>query len=123
MRRTPRHYLMVLVALMMLWQQMASAANRPPSSGQTATSAAMSAMQRTFNARQHAPAGVRFSAGSVLAPSDDTSPSLRGSLSLPLARDVPGVASVPCMEASLASAHQRHAYRPPIRLLFCSLLI
>lgn len=122
-RRKPRHYLMLLVALMLLWQQMALAANMYPLSGVITPSAVPSAIQGMFKATRHAPAGVRSCASSALVPSDDTSPTVRGSLLLPLAAGVQAAATLLRMEASVASAHQRSAYHPPIRLLFCSLLI
>ncbi|MEO7065269.1 MAG: hypothetical protein ABI114_00010 [Rhodanobacter sp.] len=55
--------------------------------------------------------------------SDATSPNVPGSLLPPLAPDAPVVAMLPRAEVSFASTDREHVYRPPLRLLFCSLLI
>lgn len=55
--------------------------------------------------------------------SDASSPNVPGSLLPPLAPDAPVVAMLPRAEASFASTDRGHVYRPPLRLLFCSLLI
>ena len=55
--------------------------------------------------------------------SDASSLHVPGSLLPPLAPDAPVVAMLPRAEASFAWADQGHAARPPLRLLFCSLLI
>ncbi len=51
------------------------------------------------------------------------SPNVPDSLLPPLAPATPLVAMLPRAEASFASTDQGHVYRPPLRLLFCSLLI
>jgi hypothetical protein len=55
--------------------------------------------------------------------SDARSPNVPDSLLPPLAPATPVVAMLPRAEASFASTDQGHVYRPPLRLLFCSLLI
>lgn len=55
--------------------------------------------------------------------SDASSPNIPGSLLPPLAPEAPVVAMLPRAEASFAPTDRAHVYRPPLRLLFCSLLI
>lgn len=127
MRRAPRHYLFWLVAVLLLWQQMALAANVCATSVPSMAAVTTSASQPACMSGMQGPADrlmcAQHCAQGTPVQSDARSPNVPGSLLPPLAPIVPAVVMLPRAEASFASADQGHVFRPPFRLLFCSLLI
>src|SRR5574337_1340505 len=131
MPRTKRPSLFWLVTLLFLWQQVALAASlcpTPPAQimQAAATVAAQSDHMPSMHGRQgHAnlvTCAQHCAQGSVVQ-SDTQLPHVPGPLLPPLAPVMPTVASLPHAAASFASAFQLQADHPPLRLLFCSLLI
>ncbi len=121
------HILWCVLALLWLCQQVAFAASACVVSlpdMATATSASQPTCMGDMavgNAKdlmcaQHCAQGTAIQ-------SDASSPNVPGSLLPPLAPNAPVVAMLPRANALFASAEREHVYRPPLRLLFCSLLI
>ncbi|TAM64233.1 MAG: hypothetical protein EPN49_00740 [Rhodanobacter sp.] len=131
MRRTKHPSLFWLVALLLLWQQMALATSLCPMPGgysmaAVATTAAQpDCMHGMHEGQGHANPAMcaQHCAQGSLVQSDARSPNVPGSVLPPLAPAMPIVASLPRAESSFASAFQLHADHPPLRLLFCSLLV
>jgi hypothetical protein len=114
-RRIRRHHILWgVLALLWLCQQAAFAA-----------SACIVSMPTTVMSMAHAKRLMcaEHCAQGTAIQSDASLPHVPGSLLPPLAPDAPVVAMLPRAEASFAWAAQGHADRPPLRLLFCSLLI
>ena len=121
------HVLWCVLALLWLCQQAAFAASAcvvsmpsmatVTSASQPACTGDMSvAHAKRLVCAQHCAQGTAIQ-------SDASSPHVPGSLLPPLAPDAPVVAMLPRVEASFASTDRGHIYRPPLRLLFCSLVI
>ena len=121
------HILWYVLALLWLCQQTAFAANvctmsvSPAAAVATSTSqpncmSDMSGHAKRLVCAQHCAQGI-------VVQSDAQSPTVPGSLLPPLAPAAPTVVMLPRAEASFAWADRGHVYRPPLRLLFCSLLI
>ncbi|MCW8808798.1 MAG: hypothetical protein OQK79_11930 [Rhodanobacter sp.] len=127
LRRKPRHYLFWLVAMLLLWQQMALAASvcamSVPGMAAVATSASQPACMSGMTGHADQITCAQHCAQGTPVQSDARSPSVPGSLLPPLAPTAPTVVMLPRAEASFASADQGRLFRPPLRLLFCSLLI
>ena len=134
MRRTKRPSLFWLVALLLLWQQMALAASLCPMPGghimaAVATTAAqpdcMPSMHGMHEGQGHANPAMcaQHCTQGSLVQSDARSPNVPGSMLPPLAPAMPTVVRLPRAESSFASAFQLQADHPPLRLLYCSLLI
>jgi hypothetical protein len=126
--RTKRLSLFWLVALLFLSQQVALAASlcpMPPSQIMAAASA--SALQSDCmdggQAQTHPAMCAQHCAQGSVVQSDTQSPKVPGSLLPPLAPAMPAVLSLPRSESSFAAASRLRPDRPPLRLLFCSLLI
>ncbi|MDE2155164.1 MAG: hypothetical protein KGJ32_04610 [Xanthomonadaceae bacterium] len=124
MRRTQRPILFWLVALLLLWQQMALAASLcPMPAAAAAAPAAQSACMSSQQGPAHTAMCAQHCAQGSLVQSDARSPSVPGSMLPPLAPAMPAVAMLPRASSSFDSAFQLQAERPPLRLLFCALLI
>ncbi len=130
MHRAKRPSLFLLVALL-LWQQLALAAGLCPMPGgnimaAVATPAAQSDCVRGMHDGrgpvQKALCAQHCLQGSVVQ-SDARPPNVPGSLFPPLAPAMPSVVSLPRAESSFVFVFQPQADHPPLRLLFCSLLI
>jgi len=131
MPRTKRPSLFWLVALLFLWQQVALAASlcpTPPAQSMAAATTLASqsdCMQNMHGGQDHAhpvTCAQHCAQGSVVE-SDTRLPHVPGPLLPPLAPAMPTVASLPHAAASFASVFRLQADHPPLRLLFCSLLI
>ncbi len=133
MRRTKRSSLFWLVALLLLWQQMAVATSLCSMSGRAiaavVTPASQPACMQSMQSMQGGQGHVQWAvctehcAQGRLAQSDTRSLNVPGSMLPPLAPVMPNVIMLPRAESLFASAFRRQADHPPIRLLFCSLLI
>lgn len=127
MRRTQRHYLFWLVAVLLLWQQMAFAASvcamTVPGMAAVATSASQPACMSGMPGHADRLMCAQHCTQGTPVQSDARSPNVPGSLLPPLAPAATAVVMLPRTEASFASADRGHVFRPPLRLLFCSLLI
>jgi hypothetical protein len=135
--RPQRPRLFWLVALLLLWQQIGLAANLcPMPAGQALAAAAtpslqpdcmpgMHAMHTMRGAHGHANAALcdQHCAQGRLVRSDARPPNVPGSMLPPLAPAMPTVAMWPRAASSFASVFRPQADHPPLRLLFCSLLI
>ena len=126
MPRTPRHYLFWLVVVL-LWQQMALAASACAMSVPDMVAAETSASQPACMSGMPGHADrlmcAQHCTGGTPVQSDARSPNVPGSLLPPLAPVALAVVMLPRTGASFASVDQGHVFRPPLRLLFCSLLI
>ncbi|TAM64227.1 MAG: hypothetical protein EPN49_00700 [Rhodanobacter sp.] len=129
MHRTKLPGLFWLV-LLLLWQQMALAASLCPMPGGHGMGVATSVSQPDCMQSMHGGQGhvqravcAEHCVQGSLVQSDARSPNVPGSMLPPLAPAMPTLASLPRAESSFASAFQLHADHPPLRLLFCSLLI
>lgn len=127
MHHARRRSLLWLVALLMLWQQMALAAVICPDSAPVvavgvAPTAHMGCVSRRHDQADHLLCAGNYAQGSMIQ-SDEQPPKVPGPLLPPLAPAMPVIASLPLANAALASAVSRHGNIPPRRLLFCSLLI
>lgn len=133
MRRTKRSSLFWLVALLLLWQQMAVATSLCSMSGlamaAVATPASQPACMQSMQGGQGGQGHVQWAvcaehcAQGRLAQSDTRSLNVPGSMLPPLAPVMPNVIMLPRAESSFASELRLQADHPPFRLLFCSLLI
>lgn len=126
--RTKRPGLFWLVALLFLWQQAALGASLcPMPSSQNMAAASASALQsdcmHAGQAQTHLAMCAQHCAQGSVVQSDTQSPKVPGSLLPPLAPAMPAVLSLPRAESSFAAASRLQPDRPPLRLLFCSLLI
>lgn len=127
MRRPKRPSLFWLVALLLLWQQMALATALCPDSAPVmaagvAWTAKSDCVGRMHGQAGHLPCASHGEQGAVVR-SEARSPQVPGLLLPPLAPTMSVIASLPLANASLAFAFPRHGYIPPRRLLYCSLLI
>ncbi len=129
--RSKRPSLFWLVALLFLWQQVTLAASlcpTPPSqivvvaATPASHSDCMQSMRGGHDQVQKAMCAEHCLQGSLVQ-SDARLPNLPGSVVPPLAPAMPIIASLPHAAVSFASAFQLQADHPPLRLLFCSLLI
>ncbi|HUW28080.1 MAG TPA: hypothetical protein VMV97_05660 [Sulfuriferula sp.] len=130
MRRTKRSSLFWLVALLLLWQQMAVATSLCPMSGLAMAAVATPASQPACMQSMHGGQGhvqravcAEHCAQGSLVQSDARLPNVPASMLPPLAPAMPTVVMLPRAESSFASAFRLQADHPPLRLLFCSLLI
>lgn len=127
LRRTPRHYLFWLVVVLLLCQQMALAASvcamSVPSMGAVATSTSQPACMSGMSGHADRLMCAQHCAQRTPLQSDARSPNVPDSLFPPLAPPAPAIVMLPRTEASFASVDRGHLFRPPLRLLFCSLLI
>lgn len=122
------HILWYVLALLWLCQQAAFAASVCAMPVPSAAAATLSTSQPTCMGDMSVGYAKRLvcaqhCAQGTAIQSNATSPNVPGSLLPPLAQDAPVVAMLPRAEASFASTDREHVYRPPLRLLFCSLLI
>lgn len=128
MYRTKRPSLFWLMALLLLWQQMALATSLcPMPSGHIMAAVATSSSQPECMHGMQGHADPTMCAqhcaqGSVVQ-SDARLPNVPASMLPPLAPAMPTVIMLPRAESSFASAFRLQADHPPLRLLFCSLLI
>ena len=128
MPRTKRPSLFWVVALLLLWQQMAFAATLCPMPGghsMAVVGTTASQPDCMHGGQGHARAAMcaQHCAQGGLVQSDARSPNVPGSMLPPLAPAMPILARLPRAESSFASAFRLQADHPPLRLLFCSLLI
>ena len=128
MHRTTRPGLFWLVAVLLLWQQMALAASLCPMPGWHAMAAVATTASQPecmHGGQGHANAAMcaQHCAQGSLVQSDARLPNVPASMLPPLAPAMPAVVWLPRAEASFASAFHLQADHPPLRLLFCSLLI
>ena len=127
-RRTHRHRILwCVLALLWLCQQAAFAAAvcavSMPGMATAATSASQPACVNGMSVHAKGLACAEHCAQGTLVQSDARSPKVPGSLLPPLAPAAPTVAMLPRAEVSFAPSDQGYVYRPPLRLLYCSLLI
>jgi hypothetical protein len=125
-RRIRRHHILWgVLALLWLCQQAAFAASACIVSMPTTVTSASQPTCMGDMSMAHAKRLMcaEHCAQGTAIQSDASLPHVPGSLLPPLAPDAPVVAMLPRAEASFAWAAQGHADRPPLRLLFCSLLI
>ncbi len=128
LRRTTRPSLFWLLALLLLWQQAVLAASLcPMPAGQPMAPAATPAAQLDGMHGMHGHADpslcAQHCAQGSLVPSDASSPNVPACMLPPLAPAMPTVAMLPRAASSFASVLRHQADYPPLRLLFCSLLI
>ncbi|MDE2308628.1 MAG: hypothetical protein KGJ97_10095 [Xanthomonadaceae bacterium] len=131
MRRTQRPGLFWLVTVLLLWQQIALATGLCPMPGghgmaAAATTAAQpDCMHGMLGTHDHANPAMcaQHCAQGRLVQFDTRSPNVPGSMLPPLAPAMPTVVMLPRAASSFASVFRPQADHPPLRLLFCSLLI
>lgn len=128
MRRTKRPSLFWLLALLLLWQQVVLAASLCTMPGaHLMPAAAMPAAQTDcmHGMQGHADPSLcaQHCAQGSLVQSDSRLPNVPGSMLPPLAPAMPTVAMLPRAVSTFGVAFHPQADHPPLRLLFCSLLI
>lgn len=131
MHRRKRPGLFWLLALLLLWQQVALAASLCPMPGGQLMQAAVTPASQTDcmhgmrGMQDHATPSLcaqHYAQGSLVQ-SDTRLPNVPGSMLLPLAPSMPTVAMLPHAVSTFTPAFRLRADHPPLRLLFCSLLI